>query len=71
MIKKVLLGENGTKGILSRSGILTAIITTLFVVIDGYASGSISETLSSQKESLMPMWTAAMMVLVGNPSKSA
>lgn len=67
--KNMLLGKNGNKGVLLRSGIIVAIVTTVFVAITGYANGDIAAQIVAQKDSLMPMWSAALTVLIGNPSK--
>jgi len=67
--KKLLVGVNGTKGVLQRSGIITAVVTTIFVIIGGWAAGDIAAELMSQKATLMPMWTAAVTILLGSPSK--
>ena len=72
MIKQtgaLLIGKNGTKGLLQRSGIVTALMTTVFVIIKGYSAGDVMGHLVTQQESLMPMWIAALTVLIGNPSK--
>jgi hypothetical protein len=68
-LKNTLLGQNGTKGVLLRSGIITAVVTTIFVVIQGWAQGDIPGQLMAQKDTLMPMWTAAITILLGSPSK--
>jgi len=65
----VLVGGNGTKGLLQRSGIVTAVMTTLFVIIKGLSTDDVLGHVASQSEALLPMWIAAITVLIGNPSK--
>lgn len=63
------VGANGNKGLLERSGIITALMTTIYVVIEGTTKNGIAQELLVHKASLMIMWSTALTVLVGNRSK--
>jgi hypothetical protein len=64
----VLLGDDKKKGLLKRSGLITALFTTVFVIIEGYALGDVAAHVASQKSTLMPLWVASLTTLIGNPS---
>lgn len=68
-IKNKMLGANGDKGVLERSGILVAVFVTAKVLLDGYVAQDMWTVIEPQWETLQTMWIAAILVIFHNTSK--
>jgi len=64
-----MVGANGEKGVLERSGILVAIFVTAKILLDGWAAGDMWQVVEPQWETLQTLWITALLVIFGNKSK--
>lgn len=73
LVKTLTVGTEKTKGVLQRSGIVAALVTTAFVVLDGLAGGDgVLAALASNRATLEPLWaTAITMALASSSGKGA
>ena len=67
-LKNKMLGANGQKGVLERSGIVVAVFVTAKVLLDGWVCGGMWSVVEPQWDTLQMLWISAILVIFGTKS---